>query len=85
MALVISFQVQQWIVGIIVFNTVPALLLAWHSKGCSVKEACEKTVNSLSAVLQRTESHKSKELKLIQSKADLESPSIIYRAETLKS
>lgn len=64
-----------------------ALLLAWHSKsGGDIKTACEKTISTLQDILKRTCSYltvssvegekdwASIELKLIQSKADIESP-----------
>lgn len=68
-----------------------ALFLAWmHKSGNSLKEALEKTVSTLQAVLKRTFEYskgettsKAKELKLIQSKRDIEEPKIIAFAESV--
>ncbi len=60
-----------------------ALLLVWTSKGYSVLEATERTVNSLYAVLTRTQQANSNELKLLQSKEDLERPPILFKVEEL--
>ncbi|XP_018577841.1 pyridoxal kinase [Anoplophora glabripennis] len=69
-----------------------SLFLSWmyKSKG-NLKEALENTIASLQAVLKRTvDSIEGKEinprnveLKLIQSKRDIEEPSIIYRASII--
>jgi len=60
-----------------------ALIVAWTSKGFDIVSACEKTINSLYAVLMRTVDADSKELRLIQSRADLESPLIVYKVEEI--
>lgn len=69
-----------------------SLFLSWmyKSKG-NLKEALENTVASLQAVLKRTVDNlegkeinpRNIELKLIQSKRDIEEPSIIYRASVI--
>lgn len=51
-----------------------ALLVGWMAKGCSAEGACEKTVATLRAVLERTAAAKSFELKLVQSKNAVENP-----------
>ncbi|XP_019868059.1 pyridoxal kinase isoform X2 [Aethina tumida] len=66
-----------------------ALFLAWMYKTQDLKESVEKTIASLQAVLTRTYEHvsgkemnvKNLELKLIQSKKDIEEPQIKYEAE----
>lgn len=46
-------------------------------------EACERAVNALNAVLLRTWNEDSKELRLIQSKNELENPPSNYKLEIL--
>ncbi|CAH1369576.1 hypothetical protein MTP99_010999 [Tenebrio molitor] len=66
-----------------------ALLLAWmHKTNNQLKESLERTVSTLQAVLKRTLSSakgdvsaKAMELKLIQSKNDIENPKIVISAE----
>uniref|UniRef100_A0A1B6GGB9 Pyridoxal kinase n=1 Tax=Cuerna arida TaxID=1464854 RepID=A0A1B6GGB9_9HEMI len=74
-----------------------ALFLAWMAKsGGVLKEALEKTVSTLQAVLKRTlhvasqdvskEGKSSKEqleLRLIQSKQDIENPTVTFRAQNI--
>lgn len=66
-----------------------ALFLAWmHKSGNNIKESLEKTISTLQAVLKRTHDSlqgkeinvRTKELKLIQSKKDIENPIITYCA-----
>lgn len=54
-----------------------ALLLVWLSSGRSIQQSLEYTVSSIQAVIQRTYQCDSNELKLIQSRNDLEKPTII--------
>lgn len=73
-----------------------ALFLAWMSKLNDLQAALEKTVGTLQAVLKRTYIHARKvtdgdnltvaslELKLIQSKADIEQPTPTIVAEALE-
>jgi len=61
-----------------------ALFLGWISKGCDERTACEKTVNSLYAILVKTFTEKSKELRLVQSKSDIETPIIIFKVKELQ-
>ncbi|XP_068905799.1 pyridoxal kinase [Tenebrio molitor] len=66
-----------------------ALLLAWmHKTNNQLKESLERTVSTLQAVLKRTLSSakgdvsaKAMELKLIQSKNDIQNPKIVISAE----
>eukprot|EP00727_Mastigamoeba_balamuthi_P013796 m51a1_g9039 putative pyridoxal kinase (302) ;mRNA; r:849-1973 len=51
-----------------------ALLLAWTAKGEPLQAACERSVASIQAVLERTVRAGSRELLLIQSKKDIECP-----------
>lgn len=73
-----------------------ACLLAWLYKDNNQKEAFEKTLSTVQAVIKRTYNHaislsgpKKKfttaemELRLIQSKSDIENPEILFRAEKL--
>ncbi|XP_044269555.1 pyridoxal kinase [Tribolium madens] len=68
-----------------------ALFLAWmHKSGNNLKESLEKTVSTLQAVLKRTiecakgeVTSRAKELKLIQSKKDIESPTIVASANVV--
>ena len=68
-----------------------ALLLAWmHKTNSQLKVSLERTVSSLQAVLKRTledskgeRTSKAMELKLIQSKSDIESPKIVVSAESV--
>jgi len=69
-----------------------SLFLAWMYKTNNrLKEALERTINTLQAVLKRTISYvdavgisqKSLELKLIQSKADIENPDLTVFADSL--
>ncbi|RZC37504.1 PfkB and/or Phos pyr kin domain containing protein [Asbolus verrucosus] len=68
-----------------------ALFLAWmHKTSNQLKESLEKTVSTLQAVLKRTlqcaereKSNKIMELKLIQSKIDIEKPKIVVSAENV--
>jgi pyridoxine kinase len=61
-----------------------ALFMGWISKGLSVSDASEKTVNSLQAVVQRTMDENSKELLLIKSRSDIENPKTNVRAEKVE-
>jgi pyridoxine kinase len=65
-----------------------ALMLAWTTilkkenqlpEEDQISIAFEKCINSLQAILKRTEETNSKELSLIQSKQDIEQPTIIYK------
>ncbi|CAH0557014.1 unnamed protein product [Brassicogethes aeneus] len=62
------------------------LFLAWMHKTQDMKESIEKTIASLQAVLKRTFEHgkeinvKNLELRLIQSKKDIEEPQVVYEA-----
>jgi len=69
-----------------------ALFLAWSYKTKNrLKETIERTINTLQAVLKRTLSYaagvglspKTLELKLIQSKSDIENPDLLVFAEVL--
>ncbi|RZC37607.1 pyridoxal kinase [Asbolus verrucosus] len=68
-----------------------SLLLAWmHKTDNQLKESLEKTVSTLQAVLKRTLQHaggeksaRTMELKLIQSKTDIEKPTIVVSAESV--
>ncbi|EFA00408.1 pyridoxal kinase [Tribolium castaneum] len=68
-----------------------ALFLAWmHKTGNNLKESLEKTVSTLQAVLKRTiesargeVTPRAKELKLIQSKKDIENPTIVASASVV--
>jgi len=62
-----------------------ALVLAWHSIDGDIVCACEKAINSLYSVLLRTMNTESKELQLIQSKKDLETPQTVFKAEVLEN
>ena len=68
-----------------------ALLLAWYSKlPTQFATVCERTIASLQAVCGRTMamcdgSVRSKELRIVESKADLESPTVILRARAIGS
>lgn len=69
-----------------------ALFLAWmHRTNNRVAESLEKTVATVQAVLNRTlldrknegDGCKTLELKLIQSKADIENPTVVHKAEVI--
>ena len=60
-----------------------SLFLAWTAKGFTVIQSCEKTINTLHAILDRTFSCNSDELKLIQSRQDIESPPNVYQLQLL--
>lgn len=62
---------------------ISALVTGWSARGDSLIVACEKAVNSLQAVLQRTFQENSKELRLIQSKEDICNPKISIEAQLL--
>lgn len=62
-----------------------ALMIGWISQGYDLVTACEKTVNSIQSVISNTiKNQKSTELQLIQSKKEIENPSIIFKAEIIK-
>jgi len=65
-------------------DTFAALLTAWTARGVDVITACERTVNAIHAILVRTMKDNSTELKLIQSKTDIEHPQILIKAEVIK-
>lgn len=62
------------------------MILAWLTRLGDLKSACEHTVSAMFHILKRTnESRKNEdellEMKLIQSKNDIENPSIIVKAQ----
>ncbi|AWP12894.1 Pyridoxal kinase [Scophthalmus maximus] len=75
-----------------------ALLLAWtHHHPKDLKAACEKTVSAMHHVIKRTITHANEmagpgkrpspaqlELRMIQSKADIENPAIVVEAKVLQ-
>ena len=58
-----------------------SLLLSWISKGDKASVACEKAVGTMQAVLKRTV-EMGGELKIVQSRGDIEEPKIIYQAQS---
>lgn len=67
----------------ILHTFISALVTGWFARGENLIVACEKAVNSLQAVLQRTFQENSKELRLIQSKEDICNPQINLKAQLL--
>uniref|UniRef100_A0A3P9H956 Pyridoxal kinase n=1 Tax=Oryzias latipes TaxID=8090 RepID=A0A3P9H956_ORYLA len=76
-----------------------AMLLAWtHHHPTDLKTACEKTVSVMHHVIQRTIAYANEtagpgkkpspallELRMVQSKADIENPAIVVQAEVLET
>ena len=67
-------------------DLVCALWVAWSTKFPDrLEEAAERIIGTMSAVLARTSAAApiggQRELKLVQSKADIENPTVVYRAE----
>uniref|UniRef100_A0A3P9LZ79 Pyridoxal kinase n=1 Tax=Oryzias latipes TaxID=8090 RepID=A0A3P9LZ79_ORYLA len=76
-----------------------AMLLAWtHHHPTDLKTACEKTVSVMHHVIQRTIAYANEtagpgkkpspallELRMVQSKADIENPTIVVQAEVLET
>uniref|UniRef100_A0A3P9LYS2 Pyridoxal kinase n=1 Tax=Oryzias latipes TaxID=8090 RepID=A0A3P9LYS2_ORYLA len=73
-----------------------AMLLAWtHHHPTDLKTACEKTVSVMHHVIQRTIAYTAGpgkkpspallELRMVQSKADIENPTIVVQAEVLET
>ena len=60
-----------------------ALVVGWSIRGDPLISACEKAVNTLQSVLQKTFQSNSFELKLVQSKQNIENPSTDFRAKIL--
>eukprot|EP01117_Protostelium_nocturnum_P019532 TRINITY_DN8489_c0_g1_i1.p1 TRINITY_DN8489_c0_g1~~TRINITY_DN8489_c0_g1_i1.p1 ORF type:complete len:300 (+),score=75.90 TRINITY_DN8489_c0_g1_i1:54-953(+) len=65
-----------------------SLVLGWHSilskdHPNAVSLSCEKSINSLHAVLKRTMNLNSSELKLIQSRKDIETPPALFFAQEI--
>lgn len=65
-----------------------AMILAWLTKLNDLKSACEHTVSAMLHILKRTNESRLNndellEIKLIQSKTDIEQPEIIVKAETI--
>jgi len=58
-----------------------ALMVAWTSQGLSVTTSCERTVNTLHAIIAATFAAGSKELCLLKCKSEIISPKIVYFAE----
>ena len=58
-----------------------ALILGHIALARDLKTACERSVATIQAILRRTLDSGSDELKLIQSKADIENPRIELKAE----
>jgi len=71
-----------------------ALTLAWFSKSGDLKVTCEKTISTLHLIIKRTvayaEAHggtkdwASIELRLIQSKTEIENPPTLFHAELIE-
>ena len=60
-----------------------SLLLSWISKGDKASVACEKAVGTMQAVLKRTV-EMGGELKIVQSRQEIEKPEIKYQAQYFK-
>lgn len=66
-----------------------AMILAWLTKLNDLKSACEHTISAMLHILKRTNENRKTsdqllEIKLIQSKTDIENPSIIVNAEMIE-
>ncbi|CAF0898403.1 unnamed protein product [Brachionus calyciflorus] len=66
-----------------------AMLFAWLTKLNDLKTACEHTISAMLHILKRTNQFRTNEdelleMKLIQSKTDIENPEIIVSAELMK-
>jgi len=60
-----------------------ALVVGWSIRGEPLIAACEKAVNTLQSVLQKTFQSSAFELKLVQSKQNIENPSSVFQAKIL--
>ena len=65
-----------------------AMVLAWLTKLNDLRSACEHTVSSMLHILKRTNESRTNndellEIKLIQSKLDIENPEIIVKSEII--